>query len=106
MTKEVTTTANVPSNYFPDRRNKRKDSYVRKTRTKNEVKDMNEALFAVELVERYGLDHRDALDIVLEQDDDKAAAKMAKKAAPDDPDKQKELESKYKEQMKKRRAKK
>lgn len=64
---------------------------------------MNEALLAVELVESYGLEHVDALDIVLEQDDDKAAKKMAKKAAPDDPEKQKELEAKYKEKMHKMR---
>lgn len=84
---EVTTTGNIPKNYFPVRRRKKK------------VDGMSEALFAVELVEDYGLDHRDALEVVLEQDVDKAAKKMAKKAAPDDDDKQKELESKYKEKM-------
>ena len=62
---------------------------------------MKEALFAVELVEDYGFDHREALELVIEQDPEKAAKNMAKKAAPDDPDKQKELESKYLERMKK-----
>lgn len=66
---------------------------------------MNEALVAVELVEEHGFDHREALSIVLEQDTDKAAKKMAKKAAPDDPEKQKELEAKYRERMMKMKKK-
>lgn len=61
---------------------------------------MREAEVAVDLVEEFGLSHEDALDVVLEQDPDKAAKKMAKKAAPDDADQQKELEGKYRERMK------
>lgn len=64
---------------------------------------MNEATIAVELVEEYGLDASAALEVMLEQDLDKAAKKMAQKAAPDDKEKQKELEGKYKERMMKRK---
>lgn len=93
--KETTTTANLPtSNYFPPKRKK-----------KEKEKKMNEARLAVELVEKYALDPRDALEVVMEGDTDKAAQKMAKKAAPDDEDKQKELEGKFKEKMKKKRKK-
>jgi len=102
MPKEVTTTTDVPI-YFPQRKKKRTSLYVRKTRTKDEDEEMNEAMLAVQLVEEYGLDHRDALDIVLEQDPDMAAKKMAKKAANGDKDKEKELEAKYKEQMMKKK---
>jgi len=103
MPNEVTTTVDVPV-YFPDRKKKkhRNQLYVRKTRTKNEDKKMNEALLAIELVEDYGLDSREALAIVLEQDPDKAAKKMAKKNGNGDPDKEKELEAKYRETMKKK----
>lgn len=88
--REVTTTgSDIPKNYFPSRRKKKS----------KKVDVMNEALFAVQLVEDYGFDPKDAMEVVLEQDNDMAAKKMAKKAAPDDPEKQKELESKYKEKM-------
>lgn len=94
---EVTTTQDVPI-YFPQRKKRKKRP--------SEGKKMNEATFAVSLVEEFGLSHRDALEVVLEQDDDdkadKAAKKMAKKAANGDKDKEKELEAKYKEQIKKK----
>lgn len=60
---------------------------------------MREAMLAVRLVEDHGYSYDDAMDLILEQDPEKAAKKMAKNAAPDDPEKQKELESKYKEKM-------
>ncbi len=102
MPKEVTTTVGIPI-YFPGRRKKEKDQlYVRKTRTKDEKTEMNDASFAVQLVEEYGLDSREALDIVLEQDPEKAAKKMAKKDADGDKDKEKELEAKYMAQMQKK----
>ena len=63
---------------------------------------MNEALKALELVEELGLDSQDALDLVIEGDIDKQAKKMAKKDAPDDKDKQKELECKYKKELEKK----
>lgn len=66
----------------------------------------NAAMFAVELVERYGFSHRDALECILEQDDNDGPKKMAKKAAPDDKEKQKELEAKFREKMKRMKEKK
>lgn len=97
----MTTAAGVtPSEYYPHGRKKKR--IVRKSRTQDEVKEMNEARLACELVEEYGFSHRDALEIVLEADAEKSAKKMAKKAAPDDPEKQKELEAKFKKNMEKK----
>ena len=69
---------------------------------------MGEAQFAVELVEEYGLDHADALDVVIEGDVDKVVALILEKEKEngDDMDgddekkaKKKELEKKMKKKM-------
>lgn len=62
---------------------------------------MNEARLAVRLVERYGLSTKQALKVVLEDDADAAAKMVAKKEAPEDPKKQKDLEKRYKEDIQK-----
>ena len=87
----ATTTADVPI-YFPG---KRKDKKRRKGRKMNEVEQ------ALDLVESMGFSPSDALEVILEQekDYDKAAKKMAKKAANGDADKEKELEAKFKKAM-------
>jgi len=91
---EVITTADIPK-YYPTKRRK-----TRIVRTTHGDKKMNEALLAVTLVEHYGLDHSTALTVVLEGDIDKAAKKMAAKIK--DPEKRKDAEQKFKNELKKR----
>ena len=89
--KEITKTTNIPA-FFPQgfkRKKKKKEKWF-----------MNEAKFALELMEEYGLEPKEVLEIILETDIEKAAAKMV--ANIKDPEDKAAAKKKFIAQMKKR----